>query len=370
VNDDEEDFLDPGRRLWPHWAVALAVAVLIAGVVGVVVIRGEHGEHPHATASLSGLPGPTPPGPVTQVGASDIAMDGAHVYLLAHGTVYALDADQPGFPVTAEPVGLSGLDLTDPSASNHLVLDRVRSRLWMVTFGAVVEFDPANLTQLRRLRLPEQVSAAAALDGVLYLATDSGVVTVAPDTGHVGRLGALSGHYLDVAADAGRHRLLLFRYERGHAELLSYTPQTAAPSLPVSSPPNSSSSAASPDAITTVRAPFGKGTVVVVDGAIWAGGYGDQGAVLDRLDPATLRSVGHSEITPLLGPGAVLVAVGQSDLWVRSGGGGSGLWCVDGGTGAVLQSWDVSGPVASRTGRAVVAGGGGPTRLDLAGCKG
>jgi hypothetical protein len=57
-------------------------------------------------------------------------------------------------------------------------------------------------------------------------------------------------------------------------------------------------------------------------------------------------------------------------LWVRSGGGGDGLWCVDATNGDQLQYWQFAGAVTSRQGVAFVAQRDGPLTLQLAACTG
>ncbi|MDT4982892.1 MAG: hypothetical protein QOF95_382, partial [Pseudonocardiales bacterium] len=56
-----------------------------------------------------------------------------------------------------------------------------------------------------------------------------------------------------------------------------------------------------------------------------------------------------------LGGSSWIEAAGDHDIWIRSGGDGDGLWCVDGRTGGILQYWPrVQGAVTSRDGAAFV----------------
>jgi hypothetical protein len=92
--------------------------------------------------------------------------------------------------------------------------------------------------------------------------------------------------------------------------------------------------------------------------------------VLQQLDPDTLRPVAASPLAGELGPGALVVAAGTRSLWVRSGGGGDSLWCLDPASGASLQRWSIGGRVASTSGVAVVASASGLLGLRLDGCPG
>jgi hypothetical protein len=355
--DDDDEVLEPGRRPLPRWAVTLVAALVLAAVVAAVAARLTRGG-PAAPRAGSATAAPSPTVPITQVADSaDVVVAGDRAYVLTHGVVYALDTGQPGLPAAAAPAPITGLDLTESAATDHLVLDGVNGRLWMVTYSpapaTVVEFDAAGLTQLRRMTISTAVNGAAVLDGILYLATPTGVTAINPVTAELDGVSSFGGSVDGIVADPTRHRLLLWRHG-DRLELLAFAP-VAPPRQPLG----------------WVPAPFAKGSLLVIDATIWAGGYGQSGAVLVRLDPSSLMPTGgDSAVTPQVGPGAVLVAAGRSVLWVRSGLGGSGLWCVDGATGAVLQSWDLDGPVGSDTADAVLVGQSGPSALTLSGCSG
>lgn len=353
--DDEEDVLDTGRRRLPRWATALIALLVIAVVVALLVVNRHAAHHPQAKRTPSVSPSsPSPVPTITRQGAQDLLLSGSRLYVLAHGLLYEYDVtqrDQPAIVTTQE---VSDLDLTAIGASHHLLLDRPDNRLWVVTFGqqpaAVVGYDATTLQRLRPLTMYADVTAAAVLDGHLYLAPTQGLYDVSPQSVIPTLLAKPAGDYFAITADPARHRILLFG-NVGKFEFVSYVPSTGAMAVSRS-------------------APFSKGGLTVVDGAIWAGGYGQSGAVLARLDPSTLQPTLNSPLAPKLGPGANIVATGTQDFWVRSGAGGDTLWCVDGRDGRPLQSWQLAGPVTSSTGVAYVAGSTGASRLTLTACRG
>jgi hypothetical protein len=116
--------------------------------------------------------------------------------------------------------------------------------------------------------------------------------------------------------------------------------------------------------------PVGKGSIALVGDAVWVGGYSDSSAKLVRLDLSSLRPVVVSPLSDEVGPGARVVASGNRDFWVREGGGGDSLWCVDAETGRSQQTWHVAGAVASTRHGALVGSSLGAYPLLLSGCTG
>ncbi|MGI8761739.1 MAG: hypothetical protein ACR2LF_10700 [Jatrophihabitantaceae bacterium] len=350
----DEDVLD-GRSRLPRWATAL-IALVLVGVVAVLIVVDRHHNRPVAKPTPAASATSSAPR-ITQLGANDIAIDRSTLYVLSASSVYRVDVSDPANPAPAGYLTLSDFDYTAIGASYHLVLDQAQQRLWVISYGvdpaAVVELDISRpvLARVRTISVSADVGGAAVLDGHLYLATTQGVFDITGASRQATQLIAPAGRYFSVSADPTRHRLAFFGHN-GEAQFVTYDPSTRKLGAFVAG------------------APFGRGSLVVVDATIWAGGYGPHGAVLDRLDPATLRPVAGGPLAAHLGPGAVLVATGTSDFWVRSGAGGTALWCVDGRTGRALQSWQLSGPITSATGIAFRAQGTQPARLPLGACRG
>lgn len=354
-SESQDDLLDVGRRRsLPRWAIVVIWAVVAAVAVTVVVTRSTSSHH-----DANPKPGATsesPPIPAGLLGDSegDLAVDGKVLYELSQGALYRLDITDPASPSSDGVATIGGLNRTLDNASFHLVLDSATHHIWVVTYDAsssmVIEFDSVSLVEVGRLLWPGQVHAAAVLDGHLYLAANNAVVDIASVKAQPTTIAALTGQYSDVVADPSRSRLLLVDADGG-SRVWAYTPADGrADRGPV--------------------APFGKGGLRVVGGAIWAGGFGNAGAVLARLDPRTLKPVVFSELSPQLGPGAVTVSAGEHVLWVRSGAGGDGLWCVDATSGDQLQYWQYNGAVASTGGAGFVLQREGPFALQLSTCTG
>jgi hypothetical protein len=354
-SESQDDLLDVGRRRsLPRWALGVLWAVIAAVAITVVVARSTSSNH-----VAKPKPGPTSQGPAfpsSLLGASegDLAVDGKVLYELSQGALYRLDITDPASPASDGVATIDGLNRTLDDASFHLVLDSATHHIWVVTYDAsssmVIEFDSSSLVEIGRLLWPGQVHAAAVLGGHLYLAANNAVVDIASAKAEPTTIAALTGQYSDIVADPTRSRLLLLDVDQG-SHVAAYTPADGrADRGPV--------------------APFGQGGLLVVGGTIWAGGFANAGAVLARLDPRTLKPVVFSELSPQLGPGAVPWAAGQHVLWVRSGGGGDGLWCVDATSGDQLQYWQYNGAVASTGGAGFVLQREGPFALQLSTCTG
>ncbi|MEO8889591.1 MAG: hypothetical protein ABI301_03255 [Jatrophihabitantaceae bacterium] len=354
-SQSQDDLLDLGRRRsLPRWAIGALWAAVAAVAVGVVVT---------GVGSLNGGTkpklGPTSSGPpiassLLTGSAGDLAIDGKILYEFSSGALYRIDITDPASPVSDGVTAVNGLDGASGDATFHLVLDPAAHHVWVVTYGVApanfVEFDSRTLAELGRLQVPSEVRSAAAYAGHLYLATTTAVLDITSPNRAPATITSLSGQYTSIVADPARSRLLLLGFDNG-ARVSSYLPATARSVLGPS-------------------APFGKGDLLVVGGSIWAAGFGGANAVLARLDPTTLRPIVFSELSPQLGPGAIGAAAGTNVLWVRSGAGGDGLWCVDAGTGDQLQYWQYDGAVASAHGAAFVAQREGPLSLHLAACTG
>jgi len=336
----DEDSVDFGQGEVPRWAVVI-VALLVAAVVAALVAQPQ--DEPAAApapepeisfvapSSTSGLGTPIPIDQATPV--IDLAVS-VPLYLLQPGHLYKIT------DATAFGVSLDGSGFTRLGTSARLVLDAAANRVWVVEApgGEIIEFDARNLHRLRTMHSKESIRDAAALYGHLYLARSTGLADVAPGASEPRNLPGLSGYIASVAADPKRARLLALVLGQGAAVRQVTVAGTVL------------------DRSTPV--PVGGGTLrVTTDGAIWLGGFGSSidGAVLVRLDAKTLRPLLGSPVASRLGSSSWIEAAGDHDVWIRSGGDGDGLWCVDGRTGSILQYWPrVQGAVTSRDGAAFV----------------
>jgi hypothetical protein len=215
----------------------------------------------------------------------------------------------------------------------------------------MVEFDARTLHRLRDVHWDQTVQSAAAYLGHLYVSTDRGVADLAPGSSVPNFIGGLYGAVGPIDVDPTRHRLVLL--DLGYpTDVWTYRPghEPVEASQPLA---------------------FGRGTIAVVDGAIWVGGYAASGAaVLERLDPMSLRPVAQSPIADEFGPGAVIVAAGSHVLWLRSGNGGDALVCADSRRARVEQNLDVGGEVGSSSAGALIATDSGVIAPLLRGCQG
>jgi hypothetical protein len=349
----DEEVLDARPR--SRWLVVLLAAVVAAVVVRVVV--STHHSRPRA---LRPVPAATPtraptPNARPVAGAAVTSMD--LVTATVGDTVYALDA---GVLVTVDlddgqrfVVHANRGDAMDGAYA--LLADPDHQRLWLVRAHDdeidVSWFDTTTLAQTGRQVDRGRLEAAAVLDGRLYLSTSRGF-RVLSQTEEVPAIPRPILPAADLmAADPVRHRLLLGRITAGPVWLFAQRPAARSPEV-------------------RRHAPFGKGQLEVAGGLIWAAGFGAHGAVLQRLDPRTLRPQSHSPLERALGPGALIVQADRRHLLVRSGGGGDALWCVDARTGGVKHYWPrVTGtPVLSDGGVFALVAGEPLARLDSAGC--
>jgi hypothetical protein len=337
----DEEAVDFGPGQTPRWAVVI-VAVLAASAV-VVALAAQPEHKPSAAArpepvisfaspsSTSGLGTPIPIGQATPV--IDLAVT-VPLFLLQPGHLYKVT------DVAAIGVRLDGPGFTRLGTAARLVLDAAANRVWVVDApgGGIIEFDARNLHRLRTMRSNESIRDAAALHGHLYLALSTGLADIAPGADRPKIIPGLSGYIVSVAADPKRDRLLALVLGNG-ASVRQVT--VAGTVLDRQAP-----------------VPVGGGTLrVTTDGTIWLGGFGSaaDGAVVVRLNPNTLRPVLGSPVSSRVGPSSWIEAAGDHDIWIRSGGDGEGLWCVDGRTGSILQYWPrVDGAVTSRRGAAFV----------------
>jgi hypothetical protein len=277
--------------------------------------------------------------------AQAVVVSGHETWVLQKQRLTVLD----GLSTLRTPPVTVDLDTSDPDSQPMLLLtDTSSGRLWIVNTGGTGEVVALDAFTLDREWGASTVGigGAAVLDGRLYVIS-SGALIEFTNTRPRERAELPAGEFYGIATDPTHDRLLLVN-AGFPTQLWSYRPGGK---------------------LTPVATlPFTKASLAVVAGRVWIGGYGNGGAVLERLDHTRAHP---SPLADELGPGARIVAAGQHVVWVRDGDADSGgLWCVDAATGRAAQQWDVDGQAASVDGTAVVANSSGLLRLDLAGCRG
>lgn len=282
-----------------------------------------------------------------------IALVGDHLVALAPGWLVRFSWGKDGglYPDRVVDVGLP---IGDPKYANWQLLSD-GDRLWALAPGPagrrLYSIDPATLNATGLVQPPLGIVDAVALDGHLYLNTDSGVYDVTPSAGPADPPSVVvrGGHAM--AADPSRHQLLLLNHDNGWM-IYAYTPPGAEP-------------------VASGSLPFDASSVAVAGGQVWIIGTtpgANPQPVLARLDPETLQVIGRipDEQSAALAP----VAQG-GNLWIRGGGNDGQLWCVDAHGEAVAQRWAaLPGIVAVRDDRAFVAAGNVVGELNLNTCAG
>jgi hypothetical protein len=345
----DEEVLDLGRPGGRRRGLLGAGAVLAAaGLIAGLLATHRHGRTSPAAPLPTTAPAhsPAPALPALAPVAADTIGD--TVYLVEGGSLATVDV------TTGRNHIWHRLGPADGTTDYRVVADGAHHQVFVLSSGGgsttVDWFDSGTLVQPGRSTVPGRLADAALLDGRLYVSTASSVVAVGgPSPVTPRRLAALRGGQT-LAADPSRHRLLIVHLDAPHARIEAQRPDRG-----------------TVDADT--EPPYVKGDVVVIDGRIWAAGFGEIHAVLTRLDPGTLRPVQVSPLESRLGPGAVVVAATGHRFLVRDGGGGPGLWCLDA-TGAIRRFWPaVTGtPVFSSSGIYVLAAGQPLQRLNSSGC--
>ncbi|MGI8760395.1 MAG: hypothetical protein ACR2LF_03645 [Jatrophihabitantaceae bacterium] len=346
----EEELAEPGMRPVPRWLVLL-VAIAVVAAAGAVLITRHHAAREASPAPLSS------PAPIAVRAASQGATSFVDS-LLGGGTLFTLRLDRlsASNARTGQQLGAAELSFAGAGTSARLVLDARAHRIWVVGMKTasteIFEFDEPTLRLVRALRWPTMVRGATALDGYLYLATDRGVADIGAAARQPRFIPGLAGAVGPVAARASCRCVIAL--DLGYpTDVWRYGADAGSLEAPG-------------------NLPLTDGSLGIAgDGAIWIGGSGTA-ATLVRLDAATLRPAISSPLARQLGPGAVIVAAGEHDIFVRATAGGDALWCVDGRTGRALQHWaDASGSVTSQLGSAYLVTTGSPPRhLVLSGCAG
>jgi hypothetical protein len=340
---DDEVMSSGGLPRWLGFVAALAVAALLATLVRQGLAGGGHTAAPAPTASAT----TEPPGPGPGV-AFDLARDSHGTWLLETTRL----AQVSGTRVSRS----ASLHLRVPARSIPvLTVDDTTNLVWVALANAapsrLVAYDTTTMHKVRDVTWPQLIQGAAAYRGHLYLSTDFGVADLAPGTGTPRFIPGLAGAIGPIAVDAARNRLLAIDF--GYPTVVwSYRPG----SRPTQSPH---------------LLPLIRGTIAVVDDAIWVAGFGTRHAEFTRLDPRTLRPVASAP-TADFGSGAIIIGSGSQVLWMRAGSNGNLLACVDAASGRVEQRWrviDVNAVASDRSG-ALVATPSGVLGLVLSGCVG
>jgi hypothetical protein len=346
----DDDLVEMGGRQAPRWAVVLGAVAVAAAFVTLAAIKSPPAPvvvPTDAAQTAAAVPFRYPGSPLVLGGrpdAVDLVIAGDRLYVLRPAAVSVVRL--PGGRVVGS-APLTGGDAVPDGAAARLLADWDAARLWVVVPGGasstIEEFDAVALRPTGRLVLPRAVSDAVAWGGHLYLATPAGLVDVGPAATRPHLVPGVSGPVLAVSADPRRHRLLVLA-GGGRASIAAVLPDRRGGPV-----------------VERDAGELTDGRIVVVDQEIWLSGNSPAGAVLTRLEPATLAPIQSSEVRRY---GSVEVAAGERVIWVSTGDGG--LWCVQPGTGAVVARWpSASAPVASRYGDAYVIDRGVVRRLAL-----
>lgn len=351
--DESEAFVggSPRRPVSRRTVLGGLLAVVLVAAAGAALRNGSHNtpqsRPPFSATKLSVPPAPNRPtasplpadaiplpvsGPVL-----DIAVAGSSLYVLQPARLTVLDVH-----TFRE---LDHTELPNPTLAGYpkIVPDPTGRRVWIVTntdaAAQIAELDGRTLNVLNTTSSASGVDYATAMDGVLYFTSSAGISALAPNdlTPVVVVKERFTG---PLVADPQRHRLLTVRFGQ---------------------PPDVTAVSVTGQALAGGPLHMTKGDVVVTGDTVWEVGYGDNGAVLRTLDPATLRE-NSADLDPAsqLGPGAVVVSAGRATLWMRSGGGNSEadvLWCRDA-HGEVVSWWTAPGRVAAAQGVVFVADNG------------
>lgn len=348
-----DDVVELAPRSVPAWALLAAGVCVSALLVAAVVVRARPAERPPAArepAPVATSARPLPPLPVSQVGrtvrhngdhiALDVAVAGDVLYTLRYNLLTAADAHTGNAIAQAQ---VRGLDYFYGGPMRHLFLDARTRTAWVLSAGVspprVLEFDSASLRQRRALVAPGMIYDADTMDGHLYLATSNGVAVLTPNAGSPRLVPGARGRYEAIAADPLRSRILAV--DAAAPQHVLVMGPDGAPAIPIR--------------IAQAISP----SLAVVQGHIWLAGYNENGPLVWRLDPVSLRPVLSSPVTPRAGAGARLVA-GDAVVWISNGGGArkQELWCLAADSGAIGGYWPaLSGAVSSRAGLAFAVRG-------------
>jgi hypothetical protein len=355
---EDELLTTAGMPGWIRWVAGVGAAVLL---VALVVVKAGSSSPSPSKSPVADAPttfAPVSVAPLAVTGAkpvtlpiaspaADVATVGADTWVLQRHTLLRLDNGR------WQAVTGNGLDAL--GGKTRLVLDDPTGDLWVVDLGTphtiLQAFDARTLHLISSITWSRAVNAAAALRGSLFFADAAGLYRLDADGAVTPIRLAADREVFDIVADPLRGRVVLLVWSPATLEFWQADRNGAE---------------------DVSRGPAGvvKGQLAVTEsGQIWLAGFGDSGrAVLVRLDPGTMRTVEQSPLVSQVGPGALLLGSGTDSLFIGSGGGARVLWCIDGHTGAPVKQWPmIADRVASSSGTAYAAAGGGLVRLDLSG---
>jgi hypothetical protein len=345
VGSDARAELRPPGPTRPHRLMIGAVLVLVAAAV---VVAASRRATPYRPASRIDT--------YSGVGLRHVVSGaGADAPVLAvavtGATTWVLEAD--GLHI----VGATGSDVRRrvPArgwTSAQLVADPAGRVVWLVGNGLAYAYSTRTRELVDASTAPDFRSAAA-LHGRLFLAADRTVVELGGANAGPRPVFTAPAELTSVAADPLRNRLLIAD-AASPTHVWAVVPGDAGPGRVVRE--------------TTIRSV--RPSLVVTAGRIWMAGVDTGDGVLMRLHPDTLRPVSPRRLGSGLEPGAVIAGAGESAVWVRAAKPDGEVRCDDADTGRQLQSWLLTGPVASTGGRAVIGTAHGALELDLHLCGG
>jgi hypothetical protein len=346
------------RRLIVAGALALCALVAVAATIALTSGGGSHrppaalpSQHPSGRPSavrsvvadpVSGLR-PVFVGPYSGEPVLAVAVAGSSAWLLQADGLHVVPP--PGgrrFRLPLPPALQDARLVADPGA--HLV--------WLVAKGVARAYDTRTVRLAFAAQVPPYTDVTA-LDGRLYVVSGDAVLAVGPGQRLARPVLSTTQQLAAITADQAAHRLVVADYSTP-ARLWLLTPRGYR--------------AAHVD--RTGVAELMKPSLGAAGGALWIAGFDTGNGVLLRLDPTTLQTIARSSLEQVLEPGAIIAASGTASIWVREGGGGSLLRCIDAATGTPEQTWPVTGPIASSAGTAVVGTSFGGLYLGLERCRG
>jgi hypothetical protein len=314
----------------PLRPLALAGAVLLLVLAGVVIGRGGGDGHEPAAAPGSTIVGrPTPSSSILSIPAT-ITFGPQAIDVLALGDrVVALTAtlvgvaDRAGGAVTVRP---APLNLTGDRRLGRLFYDPDFHLLWVVSINgtSIGAYDIVHLESLGTMQAPEQINGAAVMNGQLWFTTDTGLYFVAGGGGRPERVPGPSVRLGPITADPAARRVFVADYA-ARATVRSWT--SAGP-------------------LVSFRLGMTVESLTTTPGGLWAAGAAAGRAAVFRLEPDSLRPLGTVAVQRRLGSRGRIAAVFDRILLLR-GEPLEPLYCVDSVTGAVKQTW--SGPAGEAT---------------------
>jgi hypothetical protein len=311
--------------------ITVGAALIAAAVALVVVLRSGDSSHPaaappsstsHSASSSASSPRPDPTtlalpatdafGPHTV----DLRTVGNLVFALAPTVVGVANRAGGQQSVRPAPFGL-----TAKGVHGVLRYDDPNRVLWVVAQGgrAVGAYEPSHLGSLGDFELPGPIRDAVAMDGRLWIITDTGLYVADPH-GAVLVPGARHS-FTSIAADPARHSVLTVGGGNGD-QLYRWNARGL---------------------VYHKGVPLLHTTVTVTAGRIWICAFHrERSTGLARLDPATFRILHVSPLTFRLGPDGQVAGTYSHRVLLRGGAGGHELYCIDADTGNdLLQQWTV-----------------------------